>query len=407
MALVADANGVLKGKFKIPANIQAGSKSVQLVGSGGSKGNATFVGEGTLVTNVMQSITRQTQTYYDPLAQTFSLTEENQIGGVELVVTAKGTTPISVQIRETQTGYPNQTILAEAKMQPGQLTVGAWNRWVFTQPVRCLPNVEYAIVVLCNDAVGAVAIAELGKWDATNSRWVTQQPYQVGVLLSSSNASTWSAHQDRDLTFRLLARRYTQAIKEVSLGKIDVAAATDLVVSPMLDNPATGADSELVLTMPDGSAVTASDGQIIRLTSETTGSIKLTARLRSTAKASAMLYPGSQLVVGTIARTGDYVSRAVDADAAGCNVRVIFDGQLPSGSAVRIYYSGIDAGDQWIEMAANGQPLPMGENIYEYQYYRANVKEAKIRIKAVLTGTAAARPYVYNLRVSITAVAGT
>lgn len=407
MTLVADANGVLKGKFQIPANIQAGSKSVELVGSGGSKGTATFVGEGTLVTNVLQNITRTTQTYYDPLAQTFSLTEENQIGGVDLVVTAKGTTPISVQIRETQTGYPTQTILAEAKMQPSQLIVGAWNRWVFDKPVRCLANVEYAIVVLCNDAVGAIAIAELGKWDSTNSRWVTQQPYQVGVLLSSSNASTWTAHQDRDMTFRLLARRYTQSIKEISLGKIDVTAATDIVVSPMLDNPATGADSELVLTMPDSSAVTASDGQVIRLTSETTGAIQLTARLRATAKASAMLYPGSQLVVGNIAKTAEYVSRAVDADAAGCNVRVIFDGQLPSGSSAKVYLSGTDAGDTWQEMAADGVTTPLGDNIYEYQYYKANVKEAKVRIKLVLTGTAAARPYLYNLRVSITEVAGT
>lgn len=407
MALAADANGVLKGKFQIPANVQAGSKSVQLVGSGGSKGTATFVGEGTLVSNVLQSVTRTTQEFYDPLAQTFSLTDENQIGGVELVVIAKGDTPISVQIRETQTGYPTQTILAEAKMQPSQLTVGQWNRWVFDRPVRCLANVEYAIVVLCNDAVGAIAIAELGKWDSTNMRWVTQQPYQVGVLLSSSNASTWTAHQDRDMTFRLLARRYNQAVKEVSLGKIDVTAATDIVVSPMLDNPATGADSELVLTMPDNSAVTASDGQVIRLPSEVTGAIQLTARLRSTAKASAMLYPGSQLVVGTIAKTAEYVSRAVDADANGCNVRVILDGQLPSGSSAKVYLSGVDAGDTWIEMPANGSTIPLGDDIYEYQYYSQNVKEAKVRVKLVLTGNAAARPYLYNLRVSITAVAGT
>ena len=402
MALVADQNGVLKGKFTIPAGVQAGSKSVELTGSGGSRGNAVFVGEGILVSEVLQNVTRVTQTYYDPLAQTFSLPEENQIGGVEVVVTAKGATPISVQIRETQTGFPTQSILAEATIQRAGITVGAWNRFVFKNPVRVLANVEYAIVVLCNDPDGAIATAELGKWDSTNSRWVTQQPYQVGVLLSSSNASTWTAHQDRDMTFRLLARRYTQTVKEVDLGSVPLTNATDLVVLSMTENPATGADSELLLTMPDSSVISTSDEQGINLASSVSGNVGVKARLRATQKASAMLYPGSQLVVGKLATSAEYVSRAVDADAAGCNVRIIFDGQIPSGAGVKVYICGTDAGDNWQEVALTGVPVALGNNVYEYQYYKTNVTEAKLRVKLALTGTPAARPYVYNLRVSIT-----
>lgn len=402
MAIAADQNGVLKGKFTIPANVQAGTKSVELIGSGGSRGSAVFVGEGILVSQVLQNVTRTTQTYYDPLAQTFSLTEENQIGGVELVVTAKGPTPISVQIRETQTGFPTQSILAESTLQPAQITTGQWNRFVFKTPVRVLANVEYAIVVLCNDPVGAVAIAELGKWDSTNQRWVTQQPYQVGVLLSSSNASTWTAHQDRDMTFRLLARRYTQTEKEINLGSVPVTAATDLLVLSMTENPATGADSELLLTMPDASEITTGDEQAINLAANVTGSIGVRAKLRATQKASAMLHPGSQIVVGKLATTAEYISRAVDADAAGCNVRIIYDGQIPSGSSVKVYICGTDAGDTWQEVTLTGVPVALGNNIYEYQYYKTGVLEAKLRVKIVLTGTPAARPYIYNLRVSIT-----
>lgn len=402
MALVADQNGTLKGKFTIPANVQAGTKSVELTGSGGSKGNAVFVGEGILVSEVLQNVTRTTQTYYDPLAQTFSLTEENQIGGVELVVTAKGATPISVQIRETQTGFPTQSILAEASLDPAAITVGQWNRWTFKTPVRIMANVEYAIVVLCNDATGAVATAELGKWDTVNQRWVTQQPYMVGVLLSSSNASTWTAHQDRDLTFRLLARRYTQTEKVIELGTVPVSAATDLVVLSMTESPATGADSTLLLTMPDTSVISASDEQGINLASSISGVIGVKARLRATQKASAVLHPGSQLVVGKLATSAEYISRAVDANAAGCNVRIIFDGQIPSGAGVKVYIAGTDSGDTWQEVSASGVPLALGSNVYEYQYYQANVMEAKLRVKLVLTGTPSARPYVYSLRVSIT-----
>lgn len=403
MAIVADANGVIKGKFTIPANIQAGAKSVELVGSGGSRGSAVFVGEGNLVSEVLQSVTRTTQTYYDPLAQTFSLSEENQLGGVDIFVTAKGATAMSVQIRETQTGFPTQTILAEATIEPAQITVGAWNRFTFNTPVRALANVEYAIVVLCNDPLGSVAIAELGKWDSTNGRWVTQQPYQIGVLLSSSNASTWTAHQDRDLTFRLLARRYTQTERTVDMGTVSVTDATDIVVLSMTDNPATGADSELIMTMPDGSTISSSDGQTIRFATKVTGSVGVKTKLRATQKASAMLYPGSQLVVGTIAATAEYVSRAVDAAATGCDVRIIYDGNIPSGSSVSVYVSGVDSGDTWqlVSQDPLKTPIPVGDNVYEFNHLIENLMEAKVRVKLVITGTPAARPYVYNLRVSI------
>lgn len=401
MAIVADANGVIKGKFTIPAGVRAGTKSVQLTGSGGSKGEAIFVGQGTLVTNVLQNQTRVKQTFYDPLAQTFALTEDNQIGGVEVFVTAKGDTPISVQIRETQTGLPNQSILAEGVLQPSQVTVGQWNRFVFDKPVRTLANVEYAIVVLCNDAVSAIAIAELGKWDATNQRWVTQQPYQVGTLLSSSNASTWTPHQDRDMAFRLLARRYSEASREIDLGTVAVTNATDLVILSMADNPATGADSELQLTMPDNSVIRSSDGQNVQFATPVTGNIAVKAKLRANQKASAILHPGSQIVAGTVATSAEYVTRAIDADAAGAKVNIIFDANLPSGSGVQVFVKGADIGDTWLAVSQKGVAKPVGDGIYEYQYEYENLMEAKVQVKLVLTGTVAARPFVYNLRVAV------
>lgn len=401
MAVVADANGVIKGKFTIPAGVRAGTKSVQLTGSGGSRGDGVFVGQGMLVSDVLQNVTQQTQTFYDPLAQTFALTEENQIGGVDLIVTAKGSTPITVQIRETQTGFPTQSILAESTLKPAAITVNQWTRFAFEKPVRALANVEYAIVVLCNDPVGSIAIAELGKWDSVNSRWVTQQPYQVGTLLSSSNASTWTAHQDRDMTFRLLARRYSQAEREVNLGTVAVTNATDLVIMSMADNPATGADSELQLTMPDTTVISSSDGQSVRFASAVTGTIGVKAKLRATQKASSILHPGSQIVAGTVATSAEYVTRAMDADAAGCDVRVIFDANLPSGSSVQVFVKGVDSGDTWLSVTQDGVAKPVGSNVHEYQYRYTGLEEAKLQVKLVLTGTVAARPFVYNLRVSV------
>lgn len=208
------------------------------------------------------------------------------------------------------------------------------------------------------------------------------------------------------MAFRLLARRYTEAEKQVNLGNIAVTGATDLIVLPMIDNPATGADSEVMLTMPDGTVVSSSDGQTVRLSSPVTGNIGVKAKLRATQKASAVLRPGSQIVTGKIHNSAEYITRAIDADAAGCNVRVIFDALLPSGAGVNIFLSGVDAGDTWVPVTQDGVAKPLGDKIYEYQYYAKGIKKSRVRVKLVLNGSPAARPYVFNLRVSVTEVAG-
>lgn len=408
MALVADQNGVLSGRFTIPEGITAGIKKLVLTGAGGSFGEANFTGEGTLVTTTKQQVTSITTTTrihterYDPLAQTFSMLSARQIGGVELFVTAKGDTPMVVQVRNTSNGVPNQEILAEGRLLPSQITAGQWNRWILDNPVQVAPNAEYALVVLCNDATGSVGIAEMGKYDATTQRWVTQQPYQVGVLLSSSNASTWTPHQDRDLTFRLLARKYTQAEKVVELGSVAVTDAADLIMLAMNDSPADGADSKMQLVLPDGAVIDAGNEQVVRIGAPTTGNIGVRAVLRSTQHASAAIVPGSQLVVGAPELTADYVTRAMDADATGCDVRVMFDAILPSGSSVQVFISGADVGDTWLPVTQEGSAKPLGDSVFEYSYLYQGLTEERVRVKLVLNGTVAARPFVGNLRVSVT-----
>lgn len=402
MTLIADANGVVTGKFTIPAGVKAGTKNVEFKGSGGSFGDATFTGQGSLSVTTARQVTTISKSLYDPLAQTFTLTKARQLSGVDLFFTALGTTPIIVQIRATSVGFPTQEILAEGRLNPASVTPNTWTRFIFDNAFYAQPNVEYAIVALCNDSVTQCAIAELGKWDQTNGRWVTSQSYQVGVLLSSSNASSWTAHQDRDLTFRLLARKYTAGTRTIELGKVSVNGATDLLVSAMTDNPVTGADSSIQLTFPDGSYLDTSDGQIIQLANPVTGDISVRANLRATEAASATLGAGSQIIVGKIQNTAEYITRAIDADAAGCKVRVMYDGLIPSGAGVTVYVSGVDAGDSWVQVPSEGSAIPLGDGVYAYSCYKTGILEAKIRVKLVLTGTPAARPYVFNLRVSVT-----
>ncbi|WP_235425622.1 DUF4815 domain-containing protein, partial [Cellvibrio mixtus] len=154
--VAANPQGQATGNFIIPANISAGSKLVNFTGSGGSYGSAVFVGQGLQEKRTLQEIITTTQNMgtrsVDPLAQTFSLDNTAQITGVELFVTALGATAITVQIRETQVGFPTQRIIAEATKQPGTITVNQINRWLFDQPIVLMPQTEYAIVILCNDS---------------------------------------------------------------------------------------------------------------------------------------------------------------------------------------------------------------------------------------------------------------
>lgn len=406
MTISADSNGVVVGKFTVPANVPAGTKQVKFAGAGGAKAEASFFGQGTKIANLQQVVTQINRTWWgsmDPVAQTFTLDAAMQVDGVDLWFTALGTTTISVQLRETQVGFPTRSVLAEARLKPADITTGQWTRFTFDRPARLDASVEYAVVVLCNDATTEVAVAELGKFDTAAQRWVTSQPYTVGVLLASSNASTWTVYQDRDLAFRLAARGYTEPERLVDLGHVNITDATELLVLTMVEAPNSASTADIEVTLPDSSVVKAGDNQRISFAAATSGTVGVKARLHADANASATLWPGTQIVQGQAHLSSTYVTRAIDADAAGVTVKVLYDAIIPSGAGVVVEVSGVDPGDTWLPLSAVGVPklLNGDTGLYEYQFQRLAVTEARVRVRVTLTGTAAIRPRVRNLRVFV------
>lgn len=408
---VANSSGVVTGTFTIPANIPAGAKELVAVGAGGQTGRANFSGQGTLERQTWQQLTTVTETrwqsppppprprteFADPLAQTFTLTANTQVPGVELWFAVKPTTPTRVQIRGTTAGFPNQEVLAEARLSLASINIGgAVTRATFDYPVNLIQGNEYAVVVLCNDDVGTLSVAELGKFDENAQRWITSQPYTVGVLLSSSNASTWTPHQDRDMAFRILGASFTQTERVVSLGSIAVTNATDLMLMAYADRPASATGVEYTLTLPSTDVVTVSDGQPVQLVAAVTGNVQVSAKLIGTALASPVLFPGSQLVSGTIATTGDYVTRAVPAGTS-VQAKVIYEAVVPSGATLAVYYKGPDAGDTWVSMPVTAT-RNVDDGFVEFTHAASSITEVTLQFKLVLNGTAAARPRVRDLR---------
>lgn len=171
--------------------------------------------------------------WYDPLAQTFLV--QNRGGAFITSVdvwfaSVDPVKPITMQIREVVNGYPGKNILpfSNITLYPYELrnenqptgyglssnTIevegGVWlapdkpTKFKMKSPVYVQDVGEYCIVLLSNSNNYHVWTSELGGIDVTTStpRLISEQPY-AGVLFKSQNASTWTAHQNEDLMFRI------------------------------------------------------------------------------------------------------------------------------------------------------------------------------------------------------------
>ncbi|WP_287806146.1 DUF4815 domain-containing protein [Diaphorobacter sp.] len=441
--LVGSPAGVLTGKFTIPEKVTAGTKAVIFTGTLGSKGSQTFVGQGTAVLRTNQSVRTDTWVsgngsgwgssgssgsgpifgppgagqsgtqnqsqcipalsligLYDPLAQTFTLDEACMMAGVDLWFEAKDS-PVFVQVRETSNGLPTSTVLIEQRVAPQDIVLDGPTRvtWV---PVQLLALREYCLVVGCDDATTAVSIAELGKQDAT-AGYVTSQPFQVGVLLSSSNASTWTPHQDRDLTFRLLAAQFSETERVIDLGTADLVDATDLMILGAAERPSPAANCTFEIEFPpalDSAVARLTDGQVVWLAAPFTGQLKVRARITGDAKAAAVLQPGVQLIAAKLQPEADYITRTVAA-SDDCRVVVVYEGDIPGGSSVQVHVQAAAAGSPWVlvpYLSASTNTAGVREITHQLAGFNAG---AACRVRLTLAGSTTARPRVSNLRVVV------
>ncbi|MBD5641870.1 MAG: hypothetical protein HDQ91_05585, partial [Desulfovibrio sp.] len=302
-----------------------------------------------------------------------------------------------VQIREVENGFPTSVVLAECLLRPNQEVVnGSHTRCLFDFPLPLEAGMEYAIVILCNDSVTELSIAEMGKFDASQQKYVTMQPYVVGVLLSSSNAKTWTAHQDSDLAFRLLKANFSATSANIELGNVTLpAGTTDILLTGAAELPGAACWNDYALVLPSGRGTLAlTDGQSVSLNAAVSGSAKLTARLHGDKNFSPILWPGTQIIAGKLKTSGDYVSRSILTGGANKAI-LIFDEWKPSGSNITPQIQ-IDSG-AWQAMTL-AESINQDDGVVERRYEKPLSNATQVKIKITLTGTAQARPCVYNIR---------
>lgn len=394
MALEADRDGVANGLFTVPSGVPSGTVQVEVLGDQGSRGTGTYTASGTITTE-QRRIVNTVYYRYDPLAQTFTLSEGRHIAGIDLWFKKKGTSRVLVQIRETTAGFPNQNIIAQASIKQSEISLTSYTRATF-RPIWLEANMEYAIVVLTDDSQTSLAICELGKYDDIHRRYVTAQAYQVGVLLSSSNASTWTAHQEMDLAFRLLACRFTESNLEINLGTVTADQNTDLLVKSTIERVSSETDVEFSLTDTNGNTNTLSEDMPVSLREELSGDVAFKVKLKGSQKHSPVLYQGVQLMLGTQSETADYVTRAIPA-GINTTVRIVYDSYTPGNSQVKVYFQQPDSTWSLIPLT---EGAPIGDGEEEHTHILENYNQATVRIKLVLEGNVLYRPYVKNLRVT-------
>ena len=151
--------------------------------------------------------------WYDPLAQSFQVTEEQGVflTSAEVYFKTKDDMdiPMTFQIRTMKGGVPTQKVLpfSEIIKQPSEITVSSTGtvatKFEFEAPVYLEGgNTEYAICLASWSTKYQVFISRIGESDILTDEFISQQPY-LGSLFKSQNASTWDASQWEDLKFKL------------------------------------------------------------------------------------------------------------------------------------------------------------------------------------------------------------
>ena len=235
--LTTDANGAVSGTFLVPnnstLNFATGEKEFKLTQSSTNDDEITTTSaasnynaagllesrENVIIstrTPVISRLTVEDTTttsretgrnrvnWHDPLAQSILLDKAAFVTGVDLYFTSKDDAiPVNVSIREMSNGFPTQKIIpfSDITLNPSAISTSAATAFTFASPVFLQDGIEYAIVIMSNSNKYNVRYAQIGDEDQNGNR-ISQQPY-AGVLFKSQNASTWTADQNKDLTFVL------------------------------------------------------------------------------------------------------------------------------------------------------------------------------------------------------------
>ncbi len=226
--LVSDDNGSLIGAFFIPSptenriKFETGSTTAKAVSfDSSSSAEANFISEGTKITTTRI-------TYYDPLAQTFNVPEENGvfITSVDIFFGSKDDTiPVELQIREVSSGIPggpDKIVGSLTKvLNPSEVNISSNGQvatnFKFDDLTLLEGGREYAIVLISDSDSYTVWVSRVGEIEISTASLpeiqkviIGKQP-SLGSIFKSQNGTTWTPTQEEDLKFTLKRANFSNS----------------------------------------------------------------------------------------------------------------------------------------------------------------------------------------------------
>lgn len=368
-SIKANSNGEFSCSFKIPNNILTGIREIRLsseekpeVGYYETEAFTLYQASGTrrtiqktvetLTTILLERVTTiKTTKIVDPVGQTFVLDNMTMVRSVDLYFRHKPNSgayaaPVTCEIRGVSNGTIDSTVHGHKTLPWESIIVSetseAVTRFTFDDPVLLEANKEYAFVIKSTSPNYSVWIAELGGTKVgTENEVVTSNPYLIGVMLSSSNNSSWTTHQTMDIKFRLIADTY-EPTSEVYFGIVkdeETFSRVLLAADSLIPN---GTSVNWLYTLDGGITYTNISPYDLLLLNELHSNIGIKAVLNRGENLSlspVIATDAVSLVLSHYDSPGCYITRSLTGFDEYSTVTVILDTYIPDGTSISVLIS--------------------------------------------------------------------
>ena len=344
----------------------------------------------------------------DPLAQTFSFTQNQVISSIGLQFTARDPSiPVTVQIRGVTTGLPNGVVFAEKVLAPNEISLSGETRIRFDDPFCAEANTSYAVVLRTNSTNYKVRTATLGKMGrkvlapneislSGETRIRFDDPF-YGVLLASSIAGTWTPLNGSDLAMKIYGYNF-QSEGMIRFQPITGVQFSDINLDEYSAIPqGTGLDWEY---STDGGVtwdamVPAEEERLPNLATRVQIRVRLSSSLSNDTPA--INFRDVNLVGYLNKTTGTYLTRENELTQGVESTKAYVQMQIPSGTTLQ-WFASNDGGLTWEAMTIQ-DTRPIDENWTEYTLVRTFTDNTgnKVRYKAEMTGTPLIYPRIHSL----------
>ncbi len=406
-AIAADAHGRIRASFALPVHLAPGRHRLEFVTNQQHQADMTYLAREWIAPQERRSMGQAVATRLgdtppdsivprtDALVQTFTLSESRHVAGIELWITHRGKYPLIIQLRETRKGQAGTMILAQAhipvaSMQEGRRRHATRITW---PPVWLVAQHAYAIALSTRDPKTQVAVAYRGHVDSHAHRRVMSADLSGGTLYRGKQVLAGYG-----LSYRLLGARFTHLTHYVSLGKVTLHEASDLIALTTVDRVSAHTSCHLSLTDEAGRCHVLNENQPVAFAEPLSGTFRCQAHCQGSATQSPVLYRGFQWVSARLSESADYVTRTIPA-ASDSTVTITYEAQFDGRGNVAAL---VETAPNRFEAATLVSSRAVGEAWVERVHRLRPLNREQTRVKLILSGNAACRTRVRQLRVVVT-----